>query len=157
MYGFLVKKYKREDLTVWGNFREETTKRCYETNPEIGTLFSVVKVGLLLIYFYTGLLPFMTLVGTHLEIPMPILAYKKFGSEITKTQKILANVSDFLLMRPLLFEHLRKRGIPTYMWVTNSEEDFERAFKLGATGVMTDFPSLLSDYLKKNPQYVHRK
>ena len=103
----LVKRYNREDLTVWCNFKDKTTRRCYETNENIGTAFAIKQVLLLLLCFYTGLLPYKTFTETHLEIPMPIIAYKKFGSGITTSQKILANVCDFLLMRPLLFEHLR--------------------------------------------------
>lgn len=41
----------------------------------------------------------------------------------------------------------------TYLWVLNEEHEFDRAFKLGATGVMTDFPTKLKEYLDKNPQY----
>lgn len=37
--------------------------------------------------------------------------------------------------------------LQTYLWVLNSEEEFERAFKIGATGVMTDFPTTLANYL----------
>lgn len=32
----------------------------------------------------------------------------------------------------------------------NDEEDFQRAFDLGATGVMTDFPTRLKDFLDRN-------
>ena len=153
----LVQKYDRENLTVWGNFSAKTTEKCYLTNPNIGLLFSIKQVFLLLIYFYTGLLPYVTFKETHLEIPMPLTAYKKFGPEITTKQKFLAHVSNFLLMRPWLFEHLQKRGIQTYVWVLNTEEDIDTAFKCGITGVMTDYPSLLRDYLQKHPQYVTKK
>lgn len=37
-----------------------------------------------------------------------------------------------------------------YVWVLNDEEDFQRAFDLGATGVMTDFPSRLKDFMDRN-------
>lgn len=37
-----------------------------------------------------------------------------------------------------------------YIWVLNDEEDFQRAFDLGATGVMTDFPSRLKDFMDRN-------
>lgn len=37
-----------------------------------------------------------------------------------------------------------------YVWVLNDEEDFQRAFDLGATGVMTDFPTKLKDFLDRN-------
>ena len=153
----LVTKYGRENRTVWGNFSDKTTAKCYATNPQIGLLFSVKRVLMLLIYFYTGLLPYITLKETHLEIPMPLLAYKKYGPEITKTQKTIATLSNALLMRKTLFDHLSQRGIQTYVWVLNEEEDFEKAFKLNVTGVMTDYPSLLTDYLQKNPQFAQVK
>ena len=36
----------------------------------------------------------------------------------------------------------------------NTEEDYRRAFESGATGVMTDYPSKLKDFLIENPQYL---
>lgn len=35
--------------------------------------------------------------------------------------------------------------------VCNEESDMEAAFAVGATGVMSDYPTLLSNYLKKHP------
>ncbi|KAI8782806.1 Lysophospholipase D gdpd1, partial [Biomphalaria glabrata] len=35
----------------------------------------------------------------------------------------------------------------TYLWVLNREKDFDRAFKAGATGVMSDRIVLLRKYL----------
>lgn len=43
--------------------------------------------------------------------------------------------------------HLRKRGVMTYYWVCNSYDDFSRAMKFGANGIMTDNPPLLAKYL----------
>lgn len=37
-----------------------------------------------------------------------------------------------------------------YIWVLNDEDDFQRAFDLGATGVMTDFPTKLKDFMDRN-------
>ena len=40
-----------------------------------------------------------------------------------------------------------------YLWVLNEEQDFDRAFdKLGATGVMTDYPTLLTKYLDEKDE-----
>ena len=47
----------------------------------------------------------------------------------------------------LLGYHLRKRGIMTYFWVANCEDDFKRATKYGASGIMTDNPPELKKYL----------
>ena len=49
----------------------------------------------------------------------------------------------------LLAYHLRKRGIMTHYWVANCEDDFRRAIKYGASGIMTDNPPLLKDYLDR--------
>jgi glycerophosphoryl diester phosphodiesterase len=153
----LVAKYQRANETVWGNFSDKTTKKCHETNPEIGLLFPVGQVFKLLFLFYSGLLPYVTLDGTHLEIPMPSMFLKKLGPDATLQHKIIFNLADFLLMRRTLFEHLNQRGIQTYLWVLNSEEEFERAFKdLNVTGVMTDYPTLLKDYLQRHPEYVKK-
>uniref|UniRef100_A0A3Q3LF98 Glycerophosphodiester phosphodiesterase domain containing 1 n=1 Tax=Mastacembelus armatus TaxID=205130 RepID=A0A3Q3LF98_9TELE len=127
----LVIKYDREHLTVWGNASNQIVKKCYRENPRIPVLFSLTRVLQLLGLFYTGLLPFIPLKEQFFEIPMP--------SIITK-----------LLMRKALFDHLTARGIQVYIWVLNDEEDFQRAFALGATGVMTDFPTRLKDFMDRN-------
>uniref|UniRef100_A0A3P8TR48 Glycerophosphodiester phosphodiesterase domain containing 1 n=1 Tax=Amphiprion percula TaxID=161767 RepID=A0A3P8TR48_AMPPE len=127
----LVVKYDREHLTVWGNASNQIVKKCYKENPQIPVLFSFPRVLQLLGLFYTGLLPFFPLKEQFLEIPMP---------------SIITN----LLMRKALFDHLTARGIQVYIWVLNDDEDFQRAFDLGATGVMTDFPTRLKDFMDRN-------
>uniref|UniRef100_A0A3Q2Z1B8 Glycerophosphodiester phosphodiesterase domain containing 1 n=1 Tax=Hippocampus comes TaxID=109280 RepID=A0A3Q2Z1B8_HIPCM len=127
----LVVKYDREHLTVWGNASNQIVRKCYKENPRIPVLFSFPRVLQLLCLFYTGLLPFVPLKEQFLEIPMP-------------------NIVNNLLMRKALFQHLTARGIQVYIWVLNDEEDFQRAFDLGATGVMTDFPTRLKDFLDRN-------
>lgn len=45
---------------------------------------------------------------------------------------------------------LKKNLLQTYFWVLNEEEDFKRAFELGATGIMTDYPTRLRKFLDNN-------
>lgn len=40
--------------------------------------------------------------------------------------------------------------LQVYVWVLNDEDDFKRAFDLGATGVMTDFPTRLKNFIENN-------
>ncbi len=54
---------------------------------------------------------------------------------------------DALLMRPWFFAHLRARGIHVVLWTLNDEAAFARAFRLGASGVLTDYPSRLTAFL----------
>lgn len=147
----LVTKYDRENLTVWGNASNQVVKKCYKENPRIPVLFSFPRVLQLLGLFYTGLLPFVPLKEQFLEIPMPsILTKMKAPDGLTRSQRVIIWLADTLLMRKALFKHLTARGIQVYIWVLNDEEDFRRAFDLGATGVMTDFPTRLRDFMDKN-------
>ncbi|XP_034024068.1 lysophospholipase D GDPD1 [Thalassophryne amazonica] len=147
----LVLKYDREHLTVWGNKRNQIVKKCYKENPRIPVLFSFPRVLQLLCLFYTGLLPFIPLKEQFLEIPMPSIITKlRDPNTLSKTERFIIWIADILLMRKALFHHLTARGIQVYIWVLNDEEDFQRAFGLGATGVMTDFPTRLKDFMDRN-------
>ncbi|XP_068173161.1 lysophospholipase D GDPD1 [Antennarius striatus] len=147
----LVVKYDREHLTVWGNYRNQIVKKCYKENPRIPVLFSLPRVLQLLGLYYTGLLPFVPLKEHFLEIPMPSIVNKLIDPHgFNRCLRLAAWLADSLLMRKTLFEHLTARGIQVYVWVLNDEEDFQRAFDLGATGVMTDFPSRLKDFMDRN-------
>ena len=46
---------------------------------------------------------------------------------------------------------MRARGIGVYVWVLNSEAEYEKAFRSGVTGVMTDYPAKLRRFLDANP------
>lgn len=147
----LIVKYDREHLTVWGNASNQIVKKCYKENPRIPVLFSLPRVLQLLGLFYTGLLPFVPLKEQFLEIPMPSIITKLTDPEsLSRSQRVLTWLADTLLMRKALFQHLTARGIQVYIWVLNDEEDFQRAFDLGATGVMTDFPTRLKDFMDRN-------
>lgn len=146
----LVIQYDREHLTVWGNSSNEIVKKCYKENPRIPLLFSLSRVLLLLGLFYTGLLPFVPLKEQFLEIPMPSIISKLRGPERPRSQRFITWLADTLLMRKALFDHLKGRGMQVYVWVLNDEEDFKRAFDLGATGIMTDYPTKLKEFMEKN-------
>ena len=48
--------------------------------------------------------------------------------------------------------------VKTYLWVLNDEDEYARAIKYGASGIMTDFPSRLSQYLnhRRDDDNEHR-
>ncbi|XP_067102124.1 lysophospholipase D GDPD1 [Osmerus mordax] len=147
----LVVQYNREHLTVWGNARNQIVRKCYKENPRIPVLFSLPRVFMLLGLFYAGLLPFVPLKEQFLEIPMPSIITKlKDSDRLSRSKRVIIWLADTLLMRKALFDHLTARGIQVYVWVLNDEEDFKRAFDLGATGVMTDFPTKLKDFMDEN-------
>nr|XP_042139314.1 lysophospholipase D GDPD1 [Peromyscus maniculatus bairdii] len=121
-------------------------------NSDIPILFSLQRVLLILGLFFTGLLPFVPIREQFFEIPMPSIILKlKEPHTMSKGHKFLIWLSDTLLMRKALFDHLTARGIQVYVWVLNEEHEYKRAFDLGATGVMTDYPTKLKDFLNNFP------
>lgn len=59
----------------------------------------------------------------------------------------------FNLLSRLFIPHLKKRGILTFYWIVNEDEDFETAVSMGCSGIMTDRPSKLARYLKSTNLY----
>lgn len=154
----LIKEFKREHLTAWGNRSDSVTTKLYKINPSIPLIFSMKKVLILVGLFYTGLLPFVPLKESLLEVVMPSIVFdkEKMPIRLGRLLTCLLRASDVLLMSPVLFNHLKKRGIQTYLWVLNDEQQFTRAFRLGANGIMTDFPTKLTQYLENHPQYKNQ-
>ncbi len=63
-------------------------------NPEVGLFFSAPRLLLLMVLFYTGLLPFISLRETHLEIPMlSLFLSPKYASSKKIIFKTLSAVS----------------------------------------------------------------
>uniref|UniRef100_A0A914WQ81 GP-PDE domain-containing protein n=1 Tax=Plectus sambesii TaxID=2011161 RepID=A0A914WQ81_9BILA len=157
----MIKEFDREAITPWGNFRDSVTQNCYAKNPNIPLFSSIRRVVLILLWFYTGLLPFIPIKESFFEILMPSTATKIFDlserrSHLTWQHRALVWIIDLLLMRPMLFRHLQRRGIKVLVWVLNDNEDYERAFRLGADGIMTDFPTKLREYLDKNQSLLSK-
>ncbi|KAK7597823.1 hypothetical protein V9T40_010048 [Parthenolecanium corni] len=148
---YLISKYKMEEHCVWGNKSADITEECYKQNPNIHLLFSTRKVIIVLLYFYTGLLPFVPLKETHLEIFVPTIYHEwAYWQKHKLLAKLLLRPLNKVMIRKSLFTHLQRRGIQVYLWVLNEETEFEEAFKVGATGVMTDYPTKLTRFLQNN-------
>uniref|UniRef100_A0A2K5YLR1 Lysophospholipase D GDPD3 n=1 Tax=Mandrillus leucophaeus TaxID=9568 RepID=A0A2K5YLR1_MANLE len=106
----LVRRYDRNEITIWASENRSVMKKCKAANPEMPLSFTISRGFWVLLSYYLGLLPF---------IPIP----EKF----------------FFCFLPNI--------INVVFWCLNEESDFEAAFSVGATGVMTDYPTALRHYL----------
>ncbi|KAA0705814.1 Lysophospholipase D GDPD3 [Triplophysa tibetana] len=149
----LVKKYNREGISVWASEKSTIIAQCCKVNPSMPYSFSLKRGLLLLLSYYTGLLPFVPLGESFLQFYLPQIINRAFTPDtwILKNSFVVFLI-DRLTMRKGMFKHLRERGIQIHLFVCNEEQDIEAAFSLGATGVMSDYPSLLSNYIKTRKQ-----
>lgn len=149
----LIRKYRREGITVWGNGFPKINSKVRKANSNIYTLYTLQEMVKTLFWYSTGLLPFMPVYANYFEIPMCSLfiekadTFPKRGG--TFLLKILMRFLDFMLTNGKLISHLKNRGVVTYFFVLNSEHEWKRAIECGASGIMTDFPSELKTYLTK--------
>lgn len=153
----LIEKFHRERLTIWGSLYETVARKCHKRNGKILTFAPTKYIIWLLVSYVVGILPYLSIPYDCIELPMvsvirspELLKRRKWNRLVPRT---ILCVLDSLISSRLLIEHLRLRGIPVFYWVCNSETEFKTAFELGVSGVMTDYPSLLTAYLKANPQF----
>ncbi|XP_046549102.1 lysophospholipase D GDPD1-like [Haliotis rubra] len=146
----LVVKHKRETTTAWGSHNTKLINALYNKNPFIPLWVNRHRRYLFLVLFYLGLLPFTPIRETVFLTPMPLLMLDpQRGFQVGYLRGWKTWIIDKLMMSSGLFKHLKARGIPTYVYCLNEPHEFDRAFQLGATGVITDFPSRLKDHLDR--------
>ncbi|XP_008328322.1 lysophospholipase D GDPD3a isoform X2 [Cynoglossus semilaevis] len=147
----LVKKYHREEITVWASVNSSIMKECHRTNASMPYSFTVRRGVLLLLLFYSGLLPFVPLGESLLQFYLPRIFNRTFIPEKRFLRnRLVVSLLGKVTMRRSLFKHLADRGIQVHLFVCNEDEDIKAAFDVGATGVMTDYPTVLSRFLCQN-------
>ncbi|KAL0993636.1 hypothetical protein UPYG_G00110900 [Umbra pygmaea] len=146
----LVKQYDREDLTVWATVDSVIMKNCRKTNSSMPYSFCMRRGLQLLLLFYSGLLPFVSLGESFLQFYLPCIINRTYIPEesVLKSRGVIYLIEK-LTMRKSLFKHLAKRGIQVHLFVCNEDPDIKAAFDVGATGVMTDYPTVLTNYLHR--------
>ncbi|KAI9526412.1 hypothetical protein NQZ68_039623 [Dissostichus eleginoides] len=147
----LVKRYNREELTLWASANSTVMEECRKTNDSMPYSFSMNRGVLMLMLFYSGLLPFVPLGESLLQFYLPRIINRTFIPEKPMLRNTLVvSLLEKVTMRKSLFKHLAARGIQVHLFVCNEDEDIKAAFDVGATGVMSDYPALLSSYLSRN-------
>ncbi|XP_051844902.1 lysophospholipase D GDPD3 [Antechinus flavipes] len=149
----LVKHFGRNEITIWASTKNSIMKKCRIANPEMPTSFTVLRVVWLLLMYYVGLLPFFSIREKFLLCFLPTIINRTyFPFRWSALNRLAAALTKRLIMRKSLIRHLEERGIQVVFWCLNEESDFEVAYRLGATGVMTDYPTALRHYLDNHPQ-----
>ncbi|TRY74192.1 hypothetical protein DNTS_004358 [Danionella cerebrum] len=148
----LVKNYGREQMTVWASEESVVMEKCLKENPSMPYMFTLRRGIMLLLLFYTGLLPFVPLGESLLMFYLPGIINRTYiPEESFMKNRVVLFLLQKLTMRKSLFEHLVKRGMQVLLFVCNEETDMASAFSIGATGVMTDYPTTLSNYIRNHP------
>ncbi|XP_051570740.1 lysophospholipase D GDPD3-like [Myxocyprinus asiaticus] len=147
----LVKKYNREGISVWASVESSIMASCRKMNSSMPYMFTLKRGLQLLLLYYTGILPFVPLGESFLQFYLPQIFNRTYipDSWILRNSLVIYLI-ERLTLRKGMFKHLKDRGIQIHLFVCNEEEDIEAAFAAGATGVMSDYPTLLSNYIQRH-------
>ncbi|XP_053410975.1 lysophospholipase D GDPD3 [Nycticebus coucang] len=144
----LVRRFDRNEITIWASEKSSIMKKCKTANPEMPMSFTISRGLWVLLLYYLGLLPFIPLPEKFLFCFLPTIINRTyFPFPCSGLNQLAAVISKWIIMRKSLIRHLEERGVQVIFWCLNDESDFEVAFSLGATGVMTDYPTALRHYL----------
>ena len=122
--------------------------RMFDARPDWHMFCSPREVLLIYLKFFTGLLPFLPVArGQYVEIPYisrqmrPIFVAQLSARLGPRAAELLVDWVVWLGWRRGLFQHLYKRGHPVVLWVLNEPSEMRDALdRVGAAGIMTDFP-----------------
>ncbi|XP_010615640.1 lysophospholipase D GDPD3 isoform X3 [Fukomys damarensis] len=144
----LARRFDRSKITIWASEKSSVMKKCRAANPEMPLSFTICRSVWMVLLFYLGLLPFVCIPEKFFLCFLPTIINRTyFPFSCSGLNRLAAAVTKWAIMRKSLIQHLEGRGVQVIFWCLNEESDFEVAFSLGATGVMTDYPTALRKYL----------
>uniref|UniRef100_A0A480JIB4 Lysophospholipase D GDPD3 n=1 Tax=Sus scrofa TaxID=9823 RepID=A0A480JIB4_PIG len=144
----LVRHFDRSGITIWASEKSAIMKKCKAANPEMPISFTMSRGFWVLLLYYLGLLPFVPIPEKFLICFLPTIINRTyFPFSCSGLNQLAAVVSKWFIMRKSLIRHLEQRGVQVIFWCLNEESDFEAAYGLGATGIITDYPTALRRYL----------
>lgn len=146
----LLREFNRIETVAVGSKSNDIMDKIHKLEPDIPLVFSAKRVFLTYVSFYVGLLPFLPIKESCLELPLPSVIFNSFPTMFGKWSGLIHCLLNSFFMRPALFRHLQRRGCHIYLWVTNEESEFDESFKdYNVDGVMTDYPTKLRTYLDR--------
>ncbi|XP_012619773.1 lysophospholipase D GDPD3 [Microcebus murinus] len=152
----LVRRYDRNEISIWASEKSTVMKKCKAANAEMPQSLTVSRALWVLLLYYLGLLPFIPIPEKFFFCFLPTIINRTyFPFPCSWLNQLAATVSKWVIMRKSLIRHLEERGVQVVFWCLNEESDFEVAFSLGATGVMTDYPTALRRYLDNHRPTAH--
>ncbi|XP_069860096.1 lysophospholipase D GDPD3-like [Dipodomys merriami] len=144
----LAKRFHRSQITIWASEKSSIMKKCKAANPDMPISFTTNRAIWMVLLYHLGLLPFVSFPEQFFFCFLPTIVNRTyFPFSCARLNKLYAVVTKWLIMRKSLIRHLEARGIQVIFWCLNEESDFEAASGLGATGIITDFPTALRRYL----------
>jgi glycerophosphoryl diester phosphodiesterase len=149
----LIRKYKREQITIWGSIKQAHMDSMIRMGPDIPTFTPLGTIAKIFIFFVIGYLPFYNIPYDTFQFPYVNADYVHDvmtgeASNFKKKIKISA-LRLYNKFNKLIFYHLRQRRIFVFFYNINDEAGFDEVVEKGIDGIITDTPGALIEYVSK--------
>ncbi|KAJ8798660.1 hypothetical protein J1605_016463 [Eschrichtius robustus] len=74
----LVRHYERDEITIWASEKSSVMKKCKAANPEMPTAFTISRGFWVLLLYYLGLLPFISIPERFLISFLPTIINRTY-------------------------------------------------------------------------------
>jgi glycerophosphoryl diester phosphodiesterase len=149
----LIRKYKRESLTIWGNVKEQQNLIMKAMAPDIANFAPIEVITRIMIYYLIGFLPFYNIPYDTFQFPYVNEDYVNFKNKQSgKTLRqwlYIKSLEIYHFFGLLIFWHLRRRNIYVFLYAINNEDDIDIAMGKSIDGIITDTPQLLVNHILK--------
>ena len=102
----------------------------------------------------SGILEFVPLTGHLYCLPVACHTIDVSTRYVTASKHpsyyVLRFMATFPFLYNLLFAALKRRGILSFMWVVNREDEFNMVYRYGASGIFTDRPTRALEFYENN-------
>ena len=171
----LLKKYQINIKTnvIWGcPMNENVIQICKTIDENITRISTFKQITRLLIHYYLGTLPFVTL-ENNMILNTPLVTSSMIGLVHKMVKKRLDKENSARIKRYILsglvsiagvgftmffnrfafWQHLQNRGMPVVVWILNDKKEWKQTIiekKHKVSGIQTDSPIQLKQFLIAN-------
>ncbi|XP_036680327.1 lysophospholipase D GDPD3 isoform X3 [Balaenoptera musculus] len=93
----LVRHYERDEITIWASEKSSVMKKCKAANPEMPTAFTISRGFWVLLLYYLGLLPFISIPERFLISFLPTIINRETQGADHDTTSLQDLLPIFLL------------------------------------------------------------
>lgn len=149
----MIERYGREQITFVGssntknkvNIKRFFAECSHERRRRFRVFANTREYLISHLYFYLGIMPFVKL--DYDVFSIPVWTSTMWRGAVDEYGLITTIVGAYLMTSPVMWSHMRRRGIAVLGWVLNAEKDFAEAARWPLDGVITDNPILYREFL----------
>ncbi|XP_050021983.1 lysophospholipase D GDPD3 isoform X1 [Alexandromys fortis] len=108
----LARSFDRSEITIWASEKNSIMRKCKAANPDMPMAFTILRSIWILLLYYLGLLPFVSIPEKFFLCFLPTIINRTyFPFSCGWMNQLSAAVTKWVIMRKSLIQYLQDRGV----------------------------------------------